>query len=272
MTVTVGPSVSSRVKPLAAFLAIVWGVAASFLVLEVVLVSGFGRLAEPGGPLADLALSEAVKNSQLCRADGDPSVPGDRLSPDNRAAAWMLGTRMGLFTRANLLDRDTGRPPGDLQSREWLAAQRRFAEGIAADVERLSAMLNVPRPAAFAPVNQATINIEFVPFVEGAGNATGRALAVAYGSGACELYKMGAYWGFSMWTRTALPGEANVYALEIHYYARRLALPESLWRPMIARTPANASGKTLAAEVDAATDRVTAYLRNGSEPGAAPTK
>ena len=76
MTVRAGPSVLNRVKPLAAFLAIVWGVAASFLALEVVLVSGFGRLAEPGGALADLALSEAVKNSQLCRADGDPSVAG----------------------------------------------------------------------------------------------------------------------------------------------------------------------------------------------------
>ena len=121
---------------------------------------------------------------------------------------------------------------------------RRFADGTSADVERLSAVLNVPGPAVFSPVNQATINIEFVPFVEGAGNATGRALAVASGSGACELEKMGTYWGFSMWVRTALPGEPNIYALEMHYYARRLALLESLWRPIIAgRQPTPAAGR-----------------------------
>jgi len=272
MTVRASPSVLSRVKPLAAFLAIVWGVAASFIGLESIVVSVFSRLTESSGALADFALPEAVKNSQLCRADGDPAIPGDRFSPDNRAAVWMLGTRMGLFTRANLLVGDTARPTDDRQSQEWLAAQRRFADGTAAVVERLSAALNVPRPAVFAPVNQVTINIEFVPFVEGAGNATGRALAVAYGNGACELYKMGAYWGFSMWVRTALPGEPNIYAREITYYARRLVLPESLWRPMIARTPSNASGQTLAAEVDAATDRVTAYLQNSAATGAAPTK
>jgi hypothetical protein len=272
MTVRLGAPVFNRVKPLAAFLAIVWGVAASFVAFESATISGFSWLAEPGGALADLALPAAVKNSRLCRADGNPSVPRHRFSPDNRAAAWMLGTRMGLFTRANLLARDTARPPGDPQSREWVAAQRRFADGTAADVERLSAALNVPRPPVFTPVNQATINIEFVPFVEGADNSTGRALAVGYGSDACELYKMGAYWGFSMWVRTALPGEPNIYAREINYYARRLGLPESLWRPLIARTPANASGPTLAAEVDAATDSVTAHLQRAPESGSGAKK
>jgi hypothetical protein len=181
----------------------------------------------------------------------------------------MLGTRMGLFSRASLLPRETARSADDARSREWLAAQRRFAADTAAAVERLAMELGVPQPAVFAPLNQATVNIEFVTFVEGADNATGRALAMAYGADACELYKMGAYWGFSMWVRTALPGEPNIYALEINHYAHRLALPDSVWRPMIDRTPSGASGEALAADVDAATDRMAAYLRGAPAAGAA---
>jgi hypothetical protein len=59
-----------------------------------------------------------------------------------------------------------------------------------------------------------------------------------------------------------LPGERNVMAVEITYYARRLQIPESLWRPMVERTPADASREALAAGADAATERVTSYLRN----------
>ena len=91
MTVRAGPSVLNRVKRLAAFLAIVWGVAASFVVFDAVFLSGSSRLAEPGGALADLSLATAVKSSRLCQAEGDPSVTGPRVPPDRRVEIWMLG-------------------------------------------------------------------------------------------------------------------------------------------------------------------------------------
>jgi len=273
MTVRASPSVLSRVKPLAAFLAIVWGVAASFIAFDLLILAGATRLMEAGGPFEALAPLSALENSEVCRVEpADSSSAGRRASPDIRSRAWTLGMQMGLHARAALIVAENAQGASGERASASLAGQRRAVDGAAAELERLAAALNVPRPAAFTPANPATVNIEFVPFVEGGENNTGRALAVAYGRDACELYKMGTYWGFSVLVRTALPGEPNILAREIGYYARRVEVPESMWRPMVARTPSNASSDALVTEADAATARVTAYLRNAPEAGAAPTK
>jgi hypothetical protein len=255
MSVQPAPSFLHRVKRVGAFLAIVWGVAASFVVFDMLFVFGAGRLIRAGGPFESLALSSALQSSEVCgAAGGDANAASAGASTVVRARAWALGVQMGIHTRAALIlaDRDDG-PPKE-RARESVAARRRW-------VEEIADALKVPSPGVFTPQNPTTTNIDFVPFVEGATNQTGRALATSYGRDACELYKMGAYWGFSTLVRAALPGEANIMAVEITYYARRLEIPETLWRPMVDPTPADASGDALATEADAATDRIIRYLQ-----------
>ena len=273
MTVRAAPSVLNRVKPLAAFLAIVWGVAASFVAFDLLFLAGASRLLEAGGAFEALAPLSALENSEVCRVgQADSTSAGGRASPDIRSRAWTLGVQMGLHARASLIVAENAQAASGERAEASLAGQRRAVDGAAAELERQAAALNVPRPEAFTPANPATVTIEFVPFVEGGGNNTGRALATAYGRDACELYKMGAYWGFWILVRPALPGEPNIFGREIGYYARRVEVPESVWQPMVARTPSNASSDALVTEADAATARVTAFLRNGSDTGAVPAK
>jgi hypothetical protein len=259
----------NRLKSLAAFVAIVWGVAGSFVVLDVLFLAGASRLSEPGGPLESLSLPAALQRSQVCRAvSRNPNGVSGLATADVRALAWLLGVRMGHHARSALIV-GTSAGAGDERARESFTAQQRMVDNAAAERDRLASVLKVPPPAPFTPANQATVNIEFVPFVENDDNRTARALTTDYGSEACELYKMGAYWGFSLLVRAALPGEPNIYAREIAYYARRLEVPQSLWQPMVSRTPADAAGEALATDADAATRRVAAYLQSSSTNGLA---
>jgi hypothetical protein len=208
-----------------------------------------------------------VKRSKVCRASPADSNSATGLpTADVRALAWLLGVRLGHHARSVLIVA-TSAGAADARVRELLAAQQRMVDNAAAERDRVASLLKAPRPAPFTPANEATVNIEFVPFVENDGNQTARALATVHGSEACELYKMGAYWGFSLLVRAALPGEPNIYAREIAYYARRLEVPESLWQPMVSRTPADAAGEKLATEADAATRSVTAYLQSTAANG-----
>ena len=255
MSVHAAPSFLHRVKRIAAFLAIVWSVAASFVAFDMLFVFGAGRLIQAGGPFEARAFPSAVQNSEVCgAATSEANAASARAETVVRARAWALGVQTGIHARAALIlaDRDDG--PAKERARESVAARRRF-------VEDLAATLKVPSPGVFTPQNPTTANIDFLPFVEGATNQTGRSLATTYGRDACELYKMGAYWGFSTLVRAALPGEPNIMAVEITYYARRLEIPEALWRPMVDPTPADATGDTLATEADAATDRIIRYLQ-----------
>ena len=273
MTVPPAPSALHRAKRVGAFLAIVWGVAASFAMFDVLFRAGASRLIEAGGVFEALAPLSALESSEVCLAEPTGANGGvRRASPEIRSRAWILGVQMGLHARAALVVAENAQTASGERSSAALAAQRRAVDGAAAELERLAADLNVPRPAAFTPANPATVIIEFVPFVEGPDNNTGGALASGYGRDACELYKMGEYWGFSVLVRAALPGEPNIFAREIGYYARRVEVPESIWQPMVARTPSNASSDALATEADAATGRVTAYLRKTSDVGPSPAK
>jgi hypothetical protein len=267
MSVQAAPSLlQHRVKRVGAFLAIVWSVAASFVVFDMLFVFGAGRLIQAGGPFESLSLPAALQSSEVCGGQAEAANADTRRAPEVvRARAWALGVQTGIHARAALIlaDRDEG--PAKELARESVAARRRFVDDIAA-------ALKVPGPGRFTPDNPTTANIDFVPFIEGPGNQTGRALATAYGRDACELYKMGAYWGFSTLVRAALPGEPNIMAVEIIYYARRLEIPEALWRPMVDPTPADASGEALATEADAATDRMIRYLQTAAAADAPPAR
>jgi hypothetical protein len=128
-------------------------------------------------------------------------------------------------------------------------------------VARAAAALAVPPPPIFAPRDVVRAPSEFVAFVEGDAQATARAIAASYGADACEIYKLGLYWGYSMSARNSLPGENNIYAVEIAHYARRRALPEEVWKPMVDSTPADMTVPDLIADTVRISNEMQAYLR-----------
>jgi hypothetical protein len=77
---------------------------------------------------------------------------------------------------------------------------------------------------------------------------------------ACELFKLGALWGYSEMIRPALPGERAVFAMEIRHHARRAEVPEPLWSPMMQRVPADAKSEDVIAQMTPLTNGVTTYL------------
>ncbi len=144
---------------------------------------------------------------------------------------------------------------------------RTFVEAADAEITRMAAALRLPRPAPFTPTDAVMANTDFRDFVEADAHQTARGLAAGHGPDVCELYKIGAYWGHSWLVRAALPGERNIYAVEIGYYARRLGLPEPLWAPMIARTAAAARPSDLYADGQTLTTQLAEYLQR-TEPAA----
>ena len=175
---------SSRLKGLAAFVAIVWMVAASFIAFEVVALLGVDVALSHPDALGDVMLSQATQASTACSVG-----PGERVEgtvPDislniARAAAWTLGLRVG----EHAVVRQTPAAPDEMRKRSAQA------------VERLADSLGAPRPAPFTARQVAVANTEFVDYVEGDGAGTAHHLAVAYSVDACRLYKLGSFWGYS---------------------------------------------------------------------------
>jgi hypothetical protein len=265
MTARSAPTFVHRVKAAGAFLAIVWGVAATFILFDQLVIGIGGRLAESG------FLPAAVEHSRVCVASPPGPDAPQPVSPDVLSGAWMLGMRTGLHARAALMVAENERTATP-QTRERVAATRRMIDAVAADIAQRAAALRVPPPPSFVPTNVAMENVDFPPFIEGDGNQTAKALTASYGTEACQVFQMGAYWGHSALVRTALPGQANIHAAEIGHYARLLRLPESLWRPLVERTPADATGETLATEVDRATAAVTTHFQAGDRSSGAERK
>ena len=119
----------------------------------------------------------------------------------------------------------------------------------------------VPSPEPFTPRQIANANTEFVAFVEQGGAAeTARQLAATHSPRACELFKLGAVWGYSEMVRPVLPGERTVFEMEIRHHAMRADVPESLWSPMLQVTAADAKREDIIKSTETLTDGVTAYL------------
>src|SRR6185436_19051611 len=101
---------ASRVRHAVAFVAIVWGIAGTFVVFEILGEGTVNVASSFRGVFGDLALPEAVSQSTSCtaRAAGtaEPRPPAAGLR-DARVGAWLLGVRLGRdavfrqFTRAN---------------------------------------------------------------------------------------------------------------------------------------------------------------------------
>ena len=241
-------SLASRVRHAIAFVAIVWGVAATFVAFEFIALGGVDVVTSFPALFGDLALSRAVTESTSCHASpvggtSEPRSPAGGL-PDVRVGAWRLGVNLGR----------------DAVFRQLAGATPESLEEMAAGVRALAADLGVPAPSGFRARQIANANTEFVAFVESDGTGTARRLAETSSPQTCELFKLAAFWGYSEIVRPALPGERAVFAQEIRYHAKRAEVPETLWSPMLERLPANARAEDVRTQMTALTNGVTAHL------------
>lgn len=229
-----------------AFVSIVWSVAATFVVFEVVALNGTDLVLAYPAVFGDIALSRAVTASTSCvvRAGDERELPQSASLRDGRVGAWLLGLNLGR----------------DAVVRQWAKPDSPFLGQLAAGSSALAERLGVPAPAVFRPRQMANANTEFLAFVELDAAKTAHRLAENVSPHGCELFKLGALWGYSEMVRPALPGERAVFAGEIRYHARRAEVPESLWNPMLQRTPANATSEEVLSQTTALTDGVTTYL------------
>jgi hypothetical protein len=240
-----GPrSLRTRLKHASLFVAIVWALAGSFVAFDLLFLSATdAALAKPEA-LGDLALPEATQQSTACKVGQDEATgqSGPLAAADAKADAWMLGVRFGSDTQSGAPSRD----PTNAQS--------------VSEVERLAARLAVPVPGAFSARQIANAHTEFVTHVEADASGTAHRLAVRYSPEACQLYKLGAFWGYTMWIRVGVPGKRTAMAIPINYYGRQAGLPEPLTRAMVTPASADTSRADRAAEAIALTEAVTKHL------------
>lgn len=240
-------SFAARARNVIVFLAIVWSVAATFIVFEIVQVSAADFMLSYPALFGDLMLSRTVTESTSCAAPiGERRQPSTTISEaDARVGPWLLGLSLGR----------------DAVFRQYAGSNRQTLDQLARGRDDLAARLSVGSPAPFTPGQIANANTEFVVFIEEGGAAqTAQQLAGAYSPRACELFKLGAVWGYSEMVRPILPGERAVFATEIRYYANKTQVPEPLWSPMLQLTAADAKRDDIITSTQAMTDGITKFL------------
>jgi len=228
------------------FVAIVWGIAASFVAFEVVMLRGADLFLSFPDLVGDLALSSATRDSKAC--DVQPGEVTDRplgglTAADVRVASWYLGVSFGR----------------DAEARQSGAVTPAVLAASIGRVIEIARMLGIPAPGMFVPEQKLLANSEFVSFVETDAQATAHRMAVEHSPEACFVYKLGTFWGYSTLTRMSLPGERPPFGAELHHYAKLIDLPESLWRPMIDRTP-SATSAEINARSQSLTEGVATFL------------
>jgi hypothetical protein len=236
------PTIAARLRNVVAFVAIVWGVAATFVAFEVVSLSGMDLALSYPAVFGNLALSRDVTQSTSCLVAPNEQRGASSESGDVRVGAWALGLGVGR----------------DAVLRQFASSNR--TENQATAMTALAARLGVPRPGAFRPQEVANANTEFVAFVELDAGGTAHRLAVAFSPQVCEVFKLGALWGYSEIVRPALAGERAVFAMEIRYHAQRAGVPEALWSPMLQRTAKGAKPEDVSAQMAALTKGMTSFL------------
>ena len=247
MTAATPRPLASRVRRAIVFVAIVWGVAATFVAFEILALSGMDVALSFADRFGNVALSPTVTQSTSCTARGDgtggPRPPATGLR-DARVGAWLLGVSLGR----------------DAVVRQFAGANPQSLEQTADRLRVLAGRLGVPTPILFRPIQIANANTEFVAFVENDGSETARGLAAAFSPQTCELFKLAALWGYSEVVRPVLPGERAVFALEIRHHGRRAEVPEPLWSPMMQRLPADAKAEEVSNQMTILTNGVATYL------------
>ena len=244
---TVRPFVS-RARHVITFMAITWGVAATFVAFEVVQLTVADVALSYPALFGDLMLSRTVTESTSCTGAAGSQRPQPSTTireADAQVGPWLLGLSLGR----------------DAVFRQYAPSNRQVPEQLAKGRDDLAARLSVPSPAPFTPEQFANANTEFVAFVEqGSAAETARQLAATHSPRACELFKLGAVWGYSEMVRPLLPGERAVFGMEIRHYARRTRVPEPLWSSMLQITAADAKRDDIIASTETMTESVTRYL------------
>lgn len=253
--------ISPRIKRVAAFVAIVWAVAASFIAFDLAALAGFGFVLDTRAGRS-LALSDTVRNSTTCVAPVDgANRAGAMLRGDAAVRAWVLGVMVGTHAMTSRWEHAGGAVSDDSLPR-WRVLARERAAQTARNIEQLATELSVPKPGRFTEQERADANTAYVALVEADAQGTARAIAAAFSESACHLYKLGAYWGYAAEVRIALPVERSIFAVEIEHHARLAGLPEDLWAPALGATRSNASAEQLAAEMQQQSLAVTTFLQN----------
>ena len=238
----------SRARHVIVFVAIVWGVAATFVLFEVIALSTVDIALSNPALFGDLMLSRIVTESTSCASPADSERPETSTTfseVDARAASWLLGINLGR----------------DALFRQYAGSNRQTLDELAKGRDDLATRLSVASPQHFTPEQIANANTEFVAFVERGGAAeTARQLARRHSPRACEVFKLGAFWGYSEMVRPLLPGERTVFGMEIRHHAMRADIPAPLWNPMLQPTDAGATREDIIARTQTLTDDVTTYL------------
>ena len=239
------PSRRRRLESAATFVGIVWLVAGSFALFEIAAIRGMDVALAYPSLFGRVLLSDALQQSAACVVM--PGEIGDRRPTQALPAlalAWSLGLQLGQ----------------DAVARQWSGIDPDVLEGSAQDIGERAARLGVPHPRPFVPERKAEALGEFSDLVERDPQGTAHGLAVLYAPEACEVFKLGAYWGYSALLRSAVPDSRAVYSVQIHHYARRLGIPDALWQPMIARPAGNPTRKAAGADAERWTEAMRAYL------------
>jgi hypothetical protein len=237
-------SVSSRLKRAALFVAIVWALAGTFVVFDVLSMTATDAMLAHPGAVGDLALPPEIQQSTSCVVKpGESASQAARVpTQELRESAWLLGVYHGSDTQS-------GTPIGASSDAQSVS-----------EVQRLAERLAVPRPGRFSAREFANAHSEFVAFVEADESGTAHRLAVAYSPEACQIYKLGAYWGYTMWIRVAVPGRPSAMAIPIHHYARQVGVPAPLTNQLITPASTGATPAERAAEAIALTEAVGKHL------------
>lgn len=239
----------TRLESAVTFVVIVWLVAGSFAAFEIAAIRGMDIALAYPSLFGRVLLSDALQESTACVVG--PGERGDRrpapatLPP--RALGWSLGIQLGQ----------------DAVARQWSGIDPDVLEASARDIGELAAQLGVPGPRPFVPMRKAEALGEFSDLLERDPQGTAHRLAVLYAPEACESFKLGAYWGYSALLRSVVPDGRAAYSVQIHHYAQRLGIPETLWQPMIARPPGNPTRKAAGADAERWTEAMRAYLERG---------
>lgn len=237
----------ARLKRAVAFVAIVWGVAASYLAFEVAGLRAMNLALAYPEVFGRLVLSDTVSKSTSCQPLPAGDV-GERQTPAGGADAFVLGVAVGR----------------EAVFRQWARSNPQAVDPLTDHVQKVADTMGVPRPGSFAPARLADANREFVAWIEADGQGTARQLASRYAPRVCHAYKLGAVWGYSEVVRMALPAHRAAFGVEIRHYARQIPVPEPLYRPMLQPSSLPAGSAELESEMSAASARVVAFLAEGS--------
>ena len=238
-------TLASRLRNVVAFVLIVWGVATTFVAFEVLSLRGTDLVSSYPTVFGDIALSRVVTESTTCvMSDTSDMPPAKAGVNDGGANAWLLGLNLGR----------------DAVVRQVAGSSSPLLAQLTAASSELATRLGVPAPATFRHRQLANANTEFVAFAEQGAGDTAQRLAADVSPQACELFKLGAFWGYSEMVRPSLPGERAVFAMEIRYHAQRAEVPERLWNAMLQRIPADSKPDEVITQMTALTEGLTTYL------------